>query len=348
VTTEPNAAAAPGAPAGTRVRELGEEALLAAFVPLLPTGRRTLVGVGDDAAVIAAPDGRLVVSTDVLVEDHHFRRTWSRGYDVGWRAACQNLADVAAMGAEPTALLVALVVPADLEVAWLVDLARGLAEAAGPHGVGVVGGDLSAGEKVVVAVTVHGDLDGARPVLRSGARPGDVVALAGVVGRSAAGLAVLEAGLGGLGVVGSGTGFPELVAAYLRPDPPITAGPEAARTGATAMIDLSDGLLRDAGRVAAASGVVVDLDALDRSLEPDLLAVAAAAEAVGADPLRWVLTGGEDHGLLATFPPGVRPPADFRPIGRIRAPGAAPAGSVLVEGGRPPVTGLGWDHFAGS
>ncbi len=347
MTTHPVAVAADGEPGGPRVRELGEEALLAAFVPLLPTGRRTLVGVGDDAAVVAAPDGRFVVSTDVLVEDHHFRRTWSTGYDVGWRAANQNLADVAAMGAEPTVLVVALVVPPDLEVSWLVDLARGLADAVGPHGVGVVGGDLSAGEKVVVAVTVHGDLAGRRPVLRNGARPGDVVALAGVVGRSAAGLALLEAGLGGVG--GDATEYLELVAAYLRPDPPITAGPEAAGAGATAMIDLSDGLLRDAGRVAGSSGVVVDLDALDRVLESDLLAVAEAAEAVGADPLRWVLTGGEDHALVATFPAETPLPADFRPIGHVHAPSqGAPAGSVLVQGGRPPVTGLGWDHFAGA
>jgi thiamine-monophosphate kinase len=344
VTTDPGASAADGEPGGPRVRELSEEALLAAFVPLLPTGRRTLVGVGDDAAVCAAPDGRFVVSTDVLVEDHHFRRTWSTGYDVGWRAANQNLADVAAMGAEPTVLVVALVAPPDLQVSWLVDFARGLADAVGPHGVGVVGGDLSAGEKIVVAVTVHGDLAGRRPVLRDGARPGDVVALAGVLGRSAAGLALLEAGLGGGDVA-----HPELVAAHLRPDPPLTAGPEAAGAGATAMIDLSDGLLRDAGRVAAASGVVVDLDALERVLEPDLLAVAGAAQDVGADPLRWVLTGGEDHGLLATFPPGMPLPADFRPIGRVHGPSrTAPAGSVLVQGGRPPVAGLGWDHFAGA
>jgi thiamine-monophosphate kinase len=341
--TEPSA----GQARRPQVRDLDEDALLASFVPLLPVGRRTLVGVGDDAAVVAVRDGALVVSTDVLVEDHHFRRAWSSGSDVGWRAAVQNLADVAAMGAVPTALVVAVVAPGDLEVAWLADLARGLAAAAGPHGIGVVGGDLSAGEHVVVAVTVHGELAGRSPVLRSGARPGDVVALAGVVGRSAAGLALLEAGI--REAAGSDAVLDGLVAAYLRPEPPLAAGVEAARGGATAMIDLSDGLLRDAGRVAAASGVVLDLDPLDRSFPADLEAVDPAARAVGGDPARWVLTGGEDHGLLATFPGGAVLPAGFRRVGRVLAAGtSAPAGTVLVAGRPPEVAGRGWDHFAGT
>lgn len=354
---------------GPLVRDLDEAALLALFVPSLPAGRRTLVGAGDDAAVVAAPDGRVVISTDVLVEDHHFRRRWSTGFDLGWRAAMQNLADVAAMGADPTAIVVSLVVPGDMPAAWVVDLARGLSAACEPHGVGVVGGDLSAGERIVVAVTVHGDLGGLAPVLRSGARPGDIVAVAGVLGRSAAGLALLTAqDLGGWGLrdrhPDDGTdhdapgdevpgdevpGGAEAVAAYLRPDPPITAGPEAARAGASAMIDLSDGLLLDAGRVAAASGVVLDLDPIARSLEPDLLAVASVAQATGGEALAWVLTGGEDHALLATFPPRSRAPGDFRPIGCVRAPSPAhPAGSVLVAGGPPVVQGRGWDHFAGA
>ena len=329
--------------AGPRVRDLDEAALLRALLPILPPGRRTLLGPGDDAAIVDAADGRTVVTTDVLVEGHHFRRGWSSGWDVGWRAAAQNMADVSAMGAAPTAIVVALAVPPELEVSWLVDLARGLADACGQHGVGVVGGDLSGGEAVVCAVTALGDLGGASPVLRSGARPGDVVGLAGVLGRSAAGLAVLESGLAAL---------PEplaaAVSAFLRPDPPVAAGPEAARAGASSMIDVSDGLLRDAGRVAAASGVVLDLDAVERAFESDVLAVAAAAEATGGDPLQWVLTGGEDHALLATFPPEVPLPGDFRPVGRVleEGPGAGP-GSVLVAGEPPPVAGLGWDHFAG-
>lgn len=174
------------------VADLTEEQLLALIVPELPLGSSTLLGPGDDAAIVAAPDGRFVVTTDVLVEDRHFRRAWSSGEDVGRRAAVQNLADVAAMGAVPTSLVVTLAVPGELDVAWVVGLARGLAAVCGPLGVGVVGGDLSGSPLVVVSVAAHGDLQGRPPVLRSGARVGDVVAHAGVLGRSAAGLALVD------------------------------------------------------------------------------------------------------------------------------------------------------------
>jgi len=337
--------AAPDLPdaAGATVADLSEDGLLARIFPHLPTGDRTLLGPGDDAAVLAAPDGRVVVSTDVLVEDRHFRRRWSSGEDVGWRAAMQNLADVAAMGARPTAIVVALVVPGDVPVTWVEGLARGLGAACATTGAGVVGGDLSGGERVVVAVTVHGDLGGADPVLRSGARPGDVVALAGTVGRSAAGLALLEAGRTEVD--------PEVVAVHRRPCPPLAAGPAAARAGATAMLDVSDGLLRDGGRIAAASGVVLDLDDPATALADDLAAVARAAAAVQVDPVAWVLGGGEDHGLLATFPPGSALPAGFRRIGVVRASGsdaatgAARPGTVLIEGAAASVP-AGWDHFS--
>ena len=316
------------------VREVSEDALLARIVPLLPSGRATLLPSGDDAAVVAAPDGRFVVTTDVLVEGRHFRRAWSTGRDVGRRAAVQNLADVAAMGAVPTALVVALGVPGELPVAWLEDLARGLADECGPLGVGVVGGDLSGGSEVTVAVTALGDLEGRSPVTRSGARPGDVLAHAGVRGRSAAGLALLAADLETLD--------DELVAAYRHPTSPLAAGPAAAAAGATAMIDVSDGLLRDAGRLASASHVVLDVAA--DAFAADLRRLAAVAEALEVDPATWVLGGGEDHGLLATFPsPGAVPPP-FVVVGRVRAVDGAPR--VLVAGAAPGVR-PGWDHFAG-
>ena len=318
------------------VREVSEEALLARILPLLPQGRATLLPSGDDAAVVAAADGRFVVTTDVLVEGRHFRREWSTGRDVGRRAAVQNLADVAAMGAVPTALVVALGLPGDLPVAWLEDLARGLADECGPLGVGVVGGDLSGGSEVTVAVTALGDLEGRAPVTRSGARPGDVVAHAGVRGRSAAGFALLAADLETLD--------DELVAAYRHPTSPVAAGPVAARAGATAMIDVSDGLLRDAGRLAAASHVVIDLDA--EAFAADRARLAPVAEALGEDPTAWVLGGGEDHGLLATFPASVGVPAPFVVVGRVLAPSAGAVAEVLVGGARPSVP-AGWDHFAG-
>lgn len=352
------------------VRETSEEELLAAIFPLLPTGEATLVGPGDDAAVVGAPDGRFVVSTDVLVERRHFRPEWSTGYDVGWRAAMQNLADVAAMGARPTALVVSLVIPGHLPVEWVTGLARGLAAACAPSGAAVVGGDLSSGDDVVVAVTVHGDLGGRAPVLRSGARVSDVVAHAGRRGWSAAGLALLDHDLG--------TADQELVDAYLRPEPPLGAGPTAADAGATAMLDLSDGLLRDAGRVARASGVGIDLDLA--AFAGDLARLGAAAAAVravsgerpagewpaaevsatevsaaGQDAALardWVLTGGEDHGLLATFPAGTVLPEPFRAVGRVvdgRRSGdpGGPGAAVTVDGIAPRAHGVGWDHFKG-
>jgi len=316
-----------------RVSDLSEEQLLARIFPHLPHGTGTLVPPGDDAAVVAAPDGRVVVTTDVLVEDRHFRRAWSTGEDVGWRAAVQNLADVAAMGARPTSLVVALAVPADLPVAWVEGLARGLGAVCAPLGVGVVGGDLSGGPVVVVAVAAHGDLEGRAPLLRSGARPGDVVAHAGRCGWSAAGLALLDAR--------RPDADPDAVSAYLRPTSPLGAGPAAALAGARSMLDVSDGLLRDAGRLARASGVQVDLDDPVEAFSADLGGLATAAAAVGADPVAWVLGGGEDHGLLATFPAGTVLPAPFRAVGVVRE------GAGVLVAGRTPAVAPGWDHFGG-
>ncbi|MEG3616740.1 thiamine-phosphate kinase [Isoptericola haloaureus] len=336
-----------------RVRDLDETELLARIFPLLPTGEGVDVGPGDDAAVVRADDGRFVVTTDVLVEGRHFRRAWSSGYDVGHRAAVQNLADVAAMGARPTSMVVSLVMPADLPVAWVTDFARGLADASGP--ATVVGGDLSGGDAVVVSVTVHGDLDGRAPVLRSGARPGDVVAHAGTLGASAAGFDLLSSGAGSPADGAPGVSNPRspYVTAFLRPETPLAAGPAAARAGATAMLDVSDGLLRDAGRLARASGVDVDLaeGVLMRdvtALVPAAVDVAVATDdADGAHRARtWVLSGGEDHGLLATFPPEVAEkglPAGFRPIGDVRDAGEA--GPRVLLDGEPPHEATGWDHF---
>ncbi len=316
-----------GGASGQRVSDLDETELIARFAPLLPFGAATQVGPGDDAAVIAAPDGRVVVTTDLLVEDHHFRRHWGSAEDVGHRAAAQNLADVAAMGGTPTGLVVGLVLPPDTEVDWVLGFAAGLAAGCGER-IGVVGGDLSAGERLMVAVTAFGDLGGREPVLRSGARPGDVVAHSGRLGWAATGYAALEAD--------RTAEANDAVAAFLRPDPPLADGSAAAGAGATSLLDVSDGLLRDAGRIAAASGVAIDLDST--TLVDDV--VAAAAAALDLDPLTLALTGGEDHGLLATFPPGTDLPGGYRSIGRVLA-----GTRVTVDDGAPPVQGLGWDHF---
>ncbi|MGH8894807.1 MAG: thiamine-phosphate kinase, partial [Actinomycetes bacterium] len=162
---------------GTTVEEMGELALVEAVTSRLAGGPLVLLGPGDDAAVVAAPDGRVVATTDVLVEGRHFKRDWSSAHDVGARAAAANMADVVAMGAAPTALLVGLAVPADREAEWVLDLADGIGEEAAAGGAVVVGGDVVRSDVATIAVTALGTLEGREPVTRSGARAGDLVAV---------------------------------------------------------------------------------------------------------------------------------------------------------------------------
>lgn len=297
----------------------------------LPGTPAIRLGPGDDAAVIVAPDGRVVATTDLLVEDRHFRRAWSGPYDVGRRAAAQNLADVAAMGAVPTALLVGFAAPPDLPMSWAERLADGLGAECARAGAAVAGGDVVGSDRLTIAVTALGDLGGRTAVTRAGARPGDAVAIAGNLGHAAAGFALLEAGHDAPA---------EAVALYRCPDPPYAEGPRAADLGATAMIDVSDGLLSDLGHVARASGVAIDLDGA--ALAPADTLRAAAAALGGPDPMEWVLRGGEDHALAAAFPAGSATslPAPWRVVGRVRS--GAPG--VTVDGAQVRGSG-GWDHF---
>ena len=297
-------------------RELGEFGLIDRIARRLGTSSAVLLGPGDDAAVVTAPDGRVVATTDVLVEGVHFRRDWSSAYDVGVKAAAASLADVAAMGGTATALLVGLAAPGDLPVDWALALADGLRDESARVGAVVVGGDTVAADAVVVSVTALGDLGGRPPVTRAGARPGDVVVLAGSLGRSAAGLALLR----------SGERAGPLVDAHRRPHPPYADGPRLADLGATAMCDVSDGLVQDLGHVATASDVrlVVDASLLPRE------------DGVSLDD---VLTGGEDHALVACLPPEVALPPDLTRIGRVET-----GSGVTVHGHIPETTS--WEHFS--
>ncbi len=306
------------------VAVVGEFGVIARVTARAGTAALAEVGPGDDAAVVRTPDSRVVVCTDVLVEGRHFRRDWSSAEDVGHKAAAANLADVAAMGAVPTALLVGLVCPPGTTTTWLEGVAAGMAAECAPHGAAVVGGDTSSSAPdsaaVVLSVTALGDLQGRAPVTRGGARPGDVVAVAGRLGWSACGWAVLRRGF---------TSPLAAVSAHRRPTPPYAAGPAAAAAGATAMCDVSDGLLADAGHLADASGVVLELDrgSLASFVDPTG-PLAQVAAALGGDPLGWVLTGGEDHALLATFPATAELPAEFVRVGVVSAGPAA----VTVDG----------------
>ncbi|MEO6204742.1 MAG: thiamine-phosphate kinase [Mycobacteriales bacterium] len=295
--------------ADATARDVGEFGLIARVVERLGSSDLVLLGPGDDAAVIATPDGRVVVTTDVLVEGVHFRQDWSTAYDVGRKAAAVNLADLAAMGARGTALVIGLAAPAELAVEWALRLTDGLRDEAALVGACIVGGDVVRAPQISISVTALGDLEGRAPVTRAGARPGDVVVLAGELGRSAAGLALLE----------QGERSGPLVDAHRRPTPPYAAGIALAKAGATAMCDVSDGLVGDVRHLTRASGVRIDLDEADELF----------------------LTGGEDHALVATLPPDVELPEGCRAIGRVLA------GEGVTVGGKARLRGVqGWDHYA--
>lgn len=314
--------------------DLGEFGLVAELTARFPQTDDVVLGPGDDAAVLRT-GGEVVASVDLLVQDRHFRLDWSSATDVGHKAAAENLSDINAMGGRATALLVGLAAPADLEVAWALDFADGMAAEAEWVGASIIGGDLTAAPQVVISVTALGRCDHG-VVRRSGAQPGDVVALAGRQGWAGAGFAVLGRGFRSPRVV---------VDAHRRPQPPYEAGPAAAAAGATAMIDVSDGLVADVGHVAAASGVAIDLDTRTMEIPEQLQAVGAA---IGVDPLTFVLTGGDDYGLVATFPAAVELPAGWSPIGLVRdGDDPGDAGTVTVDGAayEPPAGHQPHQHF---
>lgn len=315
--------------APTTLGGLGEFGAVALFTKGLSEHPGVSLGPGDDAAVLEAP-GRLVVSTDTMVEGVHFRRDWSTGLETGRKAVAAAGADVEAMGADAWTVLISLSAPADLPLTWLRFFHQGVLEECERSGFALVGGDTTRSRDVTVAVTVVGRLDGA-PVTRAGARPGDEVALRGRLGWAAAGLAVL----------GRGFRSPRAaVAAQLAPEVPWGAGREARLAGATAMVDVSDGLLADLGHVARASSVAIDLDAAAFEVAPVL---ATVAQATGRDPMDFVLTGGEDHALAATFPAGTVPEGWVR-VGRVAA--AGPDGPLVTVDGSVREGGQGHDHFA--
>ena len=317
--------------------ELGEIESLRRTVKRLKPGTFAIVGSGDDAAVVGAKDSFLV-STDTLVQNHDFKLEWSTGFQLGFKAVASNLADIAAMGATPTVLVVAMVVPSSTKISWLEDFADGLQAACDQlaPGAAVVGGDLAAGEQMVIAVTVHGSLDGLQPVVRSGAQPGDLVAVCGSLGKAACGLALLQSGNDDL--IRS---YDDWVSAQLAPKPPIDQAVVANQAGATAMLDVSDGLATDLNRICQASNVTIEI------FSKDLLGFEAMlelpAQSLGVDAKQWVLSGGEDHALLATFPAAAQIPKSFKVIGKVLTQGAP---ALLLDGKA--IETAGWDSIRGS
>lgn len=297
--------------------DVGEFGLIAALTARFTQGPSVLIGPGDDAAVLEVPGGEVVCSLDMLVQNMHFRLDWSSATDIGHKAAAENLADISAMGGHTTALLVGLGAPPDLDAAWALEFADGLAAEAETVGASVVGGDVTRADAITISIAAIGRCERGI-VRRSGARPGDLVALAGRQGWAAAGFAVLGRGFRSPRVV---------VDAHRRPAPPYDCGPLAAELGATAMIDVSDGLLQDLGHLASASQVAIDLSSDQFEVAEPLQAVGAA---LGVDPLRFVLTGGDDYSLVATFPAGTDLPEQWRAVGSVVTDGQP--GSVTVDG----------------
>ena len=332
---EPPHSGSPGPPrdpagrAGQTIGELGEFALIDRVTEGLAASGPVLLGVGDDCAVLRLA-GDLAVSTDTMVEGVHFRRDWSSAEDVGRKTVASCVADAEAMGAVPIGLVTSLAAPAPTPVEWATGFAAGVKIECELAGVQLVGGDTTSAEQIVVTATVLADLGGLPPLTRAGARPGQVLAMAGRLGWAAAGVAVL----------GRGFRSPRaVVVAHRVPEPPYGQGRVAAEAGASALIDISDGLLADLGHVARASGVTLDVDTSTLEVAEPQQAVAAAVG--GGDPLVFQLTGGDDHALVGAFD-AARVPADWHVIGRV-LPGEA---RVLVDGAAWNGSAGGWQHFA--
>jgi thiamine-monophosphate kinase len=312
--------------------ELARIELLRGIFAASAEGSGVRVGIGDDAAVL---EGGLVWTIDAQVEDVHFRRAWLAWEDVGYRSFMAAASDLAAMGATPVAALSALALSGAITDEALSALARGQAEAARAVGAPIAGGNLAAGATTSVTTTLLGRAD--RPMLRSGARAGDTVLVAGALGLAAAGLsALMQDARDKL----QDARIAPALEAWRRPRARIDDGLAAARGGATAAIDVSDGLARDASLVAVASNVTIALDGA-AILAHGGRALAGAAAAIGRDPLDLALHGGEDYAVVVTAD---APLPGFTPIGRVEPRGRDVL--VLVEGGvARPLEPRGFDHF---
>ncbi len=299
---------------------MGEFDLIAALRARLPQpGPRVLLGVGDDAA-ITAPEGVTATSVDAIVEGVHFRRESTTLDAIGRRALAAALSDLAAMGAQPGEAYIVLGVPEDLDEAGCLELLEGAEGLAARTGTALVGGDISRSAVLFVAMTVVGHArDAESLVRRGGADAGDLVAVTGELGGAAAALLLLERGAEGAGV-------PDNLATALRtrlldPCPRLAEGRALAANGASAMIDVSDGLGADAGHIAAESGVGLEIDLAALPLQAGVREVAMAT---GEDPLELAAGGGEDYELLCCLPPAS--------LDRARAAVAEVGGSLTVIG----------------
>ena len=308
------------------------------------------VGIGDDAAVLEPGGGQIVFTTDLMVEGIHFERGSSSARDLGAKAVTVNVSDVAAMGGSPRFALAAVAVPADVDAAWVIELTGGMREACAEYALALVGGDTNRAELIVLSIAVVGELVPGRAVTRSGARAGDRIVVTGSLGAAAGGLAISKAPPDEAASVLSESWGRDLSEAFARPVARVGEGQILSRVGATAMLDLSDGLAIDLARLCRASGVgarvtlstIPVADALDRG-----------ADALGVDALQLALTGGEDYELLATIPKAAVAAARadlFEAFATTLSDiGEVVEGSGVValrdDGSESPLEPAGWDHF---
>lgn len=321
-----------------------EDELIEAIRRVVGTGPGVLTGIGDDAAVLTPGRGEVVVTADVLVDGVHFASSNINARDLGAKAVAVNVSDLAAMGASPRWATCTLVMPVDTDPGWVVELAGGMKDATDEYACALVGGDLSRGEALVLSVTVGGEVAPGRAVLRSGARPGDIVVVTGELGAAAGGL-VLER-RADPGLIGSDWAR-GLLEAHHRPTARVAEGLTLAGAGATAMMDLSDGLLLDLSRLCAASQVGAHLDPNAVPVAEGLLVL---SEATGLDPRALALSGGEDYELLATLPAdgaeGLSQTFAERFGLALTKIGEIVEGEGLTDDQGRELEPEGWDHFA--
>jgi thiamine-monophosphate kinase len=309
-----------------------------------------VVGVGDDAAVVEPGMYQGVLTTDLLIEGVHFELGSTAPHDLGHKAVTVNVSDVAAMGAVPRYGLASVGLPASVESAWVMELYGGMREAADEYGMALVGGDTSGSDRAIVAMTVYGQVSAGKAVTRSGARPGDVLAVTGSLGGSAGGLRIARAAPDAQKDLLSTDWGRDLMSRHERPVARVGEGQTLAGAGATAMIDLSDGLPLDLARMCEDSEVGARVRLPDIPLAPGLVDL---AEATGDDPYDLALHGGEDYELLAALPSGsvdgARKDLMDRYHTRLTTIGEITEGPgvVAVQGDREsPLEAKGWDHFA--
>ena len=310
------------------------------------------LGIGDDAALIDLGDRLGILTTDLLVEDVHFRLRTISPRELGYKAIAVNVSDVAAMGGSPRYGLVSLALPRDVEIAWVVELYGGVRDAANEYAMPVVGGDTSLSDRIVLSVTVTGEVAKGGAVTRAGARPGDRLVVTGVLGASAGGLQLAEADPETVRSALGSEWARELLAAHVRPQARVGEGQTLAQAGATAMMDLSDGLAIDLARLCRESAVGA---AVDLARVPVAPALGPLAKVLPIVPLELALSGGEDYELLAALPGHAVGPATSKlkerfatpltEVGEIRREEEGLV-AVMADGSERPLEPAGWDHFA--